>query len=61
MSSDVRAAPGAAAFFGDMTKVVVQVLLVEGGRLSSLEVGANVVHLFSIAVNQEQGNTFVIR
>jgi hypothetical protein len=29
----------------------------EGGRLSSPEVGANVGHLFSIDVNQEQGNT----
>jgi hypothetical protein len=31
----------------------------EGGRLSSLEVGANVGHLFSNVVNQEQGNTIV--
>jgi hypothetical protein len=44
-----------------MTKVVVRVLLVEGGCLSSPEVGANVGHLFLIAVNQEQGNTFVKR
>jgi hypothetical protein len=31
----------------------------EGGRLSSPTVGTNVGHLFSIAVNQDQGNTFV--
>ena len=42
-----------------MAKVVVQVLGVEGGRLSSPEVGANVGHFFSNAVNQEQGNTIV--
>ena len=59
MFSDARATPGAAAFFGGMTKVVVQVLLVEGGRLSSPEVGANAGHLFSNVVNQEQGNTIV--
>jgi hypothetical protein len=34
-------------------------MLAEGGRLSSLEVGANVVHLFSNAMNQEQDNTIV--
>jgi hypothetical protein len=34
-------------------------MLAEGGRWSSTEVGANVVHLFSNAVNQEQGNTIV--
>jgi hypothetical protein len=42
-----------------MAKVVVRVLGVEGGRLSSLEVCANVDHLFSNVVNQEQGNTIV--
>jgi hypothetical protein len=47
------------AFFGSMAKVVVQVLGVEGGRLSSPEVGANVGHFFSNVVNQEQGNTIV--
>jgi hypothetical protein len=31
----------------------------EGGRLSSPEVGANVFHLFSNVVDQEQGNTIV--
>jgi hypothetical protein len=31
----------------------------EDGRLSSPEVGANVGHLFLIAMNQEQGNTIV--
>jgi hypothetical protein len=59
MSNGARAAPGAIAFFGDMTKVVVQVLGVKGCRLSSPKVGANVGHLFSNAVNQEQGNTIV--
>jgi hypothetical protein len=34
-------------------------MLVEGGCLSSPEVGANVGHLFSNIVNQEQGNTIV--
>jgi hypothetical protein len=34
-------------------------MLVEGGRAGSPEVGANVVHLFSNAMNQEQGNTIV--
>jgi hypothetical protein len=34
-------------------------MLAEGGRWSSLEVGANVGHLFSNAMNQEQGNTIV--
>jgi hypothetical protein len=59
MSNGARAAPGAIAFFGGMAKVVVRVLGVEGGRLSSPEVGANVGHLFSNSVNQEQGNTIV--
>jgi hypothetical protein len=31
----------------------------EGGRLNSLDVGANVGHLFSNVVDQEQGNTIV--
>jgi hypothetical protein len=34
-------------------------MLADGGRLSSPEVGANVVHLFSNVVYQEQGNTIV--
>jgi hypothetical protein len=34
-------------------------MLAKGGRLSSPEVGANVVHLFSNAIDQEQGNTIV--
>jgi hypothetical protein len=38
---------------------VVARTVARSGRLSSLEVGANVVHLFSNAVNQEQGNTIV--
>jgi hypothetical protein len=59
MSSGARATPGAIAFFGGMARVVVRVLGVEGGRLSSPEVGANVGDLFSNDVNQEQGNTIV--
>jgi hypothetical protein len=59
MSSDARAAPGAIAFFGGMAKVVVRVLGVEVGHLSSPEVGANVGHLFLNAMNQEQGNKIV--
>jgi hypothetical protein len=34
-------------------------MLAEGGLLSSPEVGANVGHLFSNVVGQEQGNTIV--
>jgi hypothetical protein len=34
-------------------------MLVEGGRLSTPEVGTNVGHLFSNVVNQEQDNTIV--
>jgi hypothetical protein len=34
-------------------------MLAEGGHLSSPEVSANVGHLFSNVVNQEQGNTIV--
>jgi hypothetical protein len=34
-------------------------MLAEGGRWSSPEVSANVGHLFSNVVNQEQGNTIV--
>jgi hypothetical protein len=59
MSSGARAAPGAIAFFGRMTKVVARAPSVEGGHLSSPEVGANVGHLFSNVVNQEQGNTII--
>jgi hypothetical protein len=59
MSSGARVAPGAIAFFGSMAKVVVRVLGVEGGRLSSPKVGTNIVRLFSNAVNQVYGNTIV--
>jgi hypothetical protein len=59
MSNGARAALGAIAFFGGMTKVVARAPGVEGGRLSSPEVGANVDHLFSNAVDQGQGNTIV--
>jgi hypothetical protein len=34
-------------------------MLAEVGRLNSPEVGANVDHLFSNAVDQEQGNTII--
>jgi hypothetical protein len=34
-------------------------MLAEGGQMSSSEVGANVGHLFSNAINQEQGNMIV--
>jgi hypothetical protein len=34
-------------------------MLAKGGRLSSPEVGANVDHLFSNVVDQEQDNTTV--
>ena len=34
-------------------------MLAEVGRLSSLEVGANVGHFFSNVMDQEQGNTIV--
>jgi hypothetical protein len=34
-------------------------MLAECGRLSSPEVGANVGHLFSNVVDQEQGNTII--
>jgi hypothetical protein len=34
-------------------------MLAEGGCLSSPEVGANVSHLLSNTLNQEQGNTIV--
>jgi hypothetical protein len=59
MSSGARAAPSAIAFFDGMVKIVVGVLGVEGGRLSSSEVDANVGNLFSTTVNQKQGNTVV--
>jgi hypothetical protein len=59
VSNVARAAHGADAFFSGMANVIVRVLVVKGGRSSSLEVGTNIGHLFSIAMNQE-GNTFVI-
>jgi hypothetical protein len=58
MSSGWRAAPDTIAFFGDMTKVNAWDVA-EGGRLSSPEVGANVGHLFSNAMDQEQDNTII--
>jgi hypothetical protein len=60
VSSGARATPCAIAFFDGMSKVAVRALPIEGGRLSSPEVGANGVHLFSTTSDQDQGNTFVI-
>jgi hypothetical protein len=59
LPSGARVAPSVIAFFSGMSKVVARAPGVEGGRLSSLEVGANVGHLFSNVVNQEQGKTLV--
>jgi hypothetical protein len=56
VSSGCRAAPGTIAFFGGISKMDVFPKVVE---VSSLEVGANVGHLFSNAMNQEQSNTIV--
>jgi hypothetical protein len=56
VSSGCRAAPGTVAFFGGMTKVNALLKVV---KVSSPEVGANLGHLFSNAMNQEQGNTIV--
>jgi hypothetical protein len=49
VSSGCRAAPGAAVFFGGMTKVDALPKVVE---VSTPEVGTNVGHLFSNAINQ---------
>jgi hypothetical protein len=56
VSSGCRAAPSTVAFFSGMSKMDVLSKVVE---ISSPEVGANVGHLFSSAINQEQGNTIV--
>ena len=56
MSSGCSAAPGADVLFGGMTKVDALLKVVE---VSTPEVDANVGHLFSNAINQEQGNTIV--
>jgi hypothetical protein len=56
VSSGCSAALGAAVFFGGMTKVDALPKVVE---VSTPEVGANVDHLFSNAIDQEQGNTIV--
>jgi hypothetical protein len=60
MSSGARAASGAIAFFGGMTKVVARAVA-ESGRLSSSEMGTNVGLLFLNTMNQEQGNKIVKR
>jgi hypothetical protein len=57
VSSGCRAALGTVAFFGGMSKMDALPKVVE---VRSLEVGANVGHLFSNAINQEQGNIFII-
>jgi hypothetical protein len=54
--SGCRAAPGTTAFFGSMSKMDVLLKVVE---VSSPKVGTNVGHLFSNAIDQEQGNTIV--
>jgi hypothetical protein len=56
VSNGCSAAPDAVVFFGGMTKVDPLSKVVE---VSTPEVGANVVDLFSNAINQEQGNTIV--
>jgi hypothetical protein len=56
VSSGCSAAPGVVVFFGGMTKVDALPKVVE---VSTPEVGANVVDLFSNAINQEQGNIIV--
>jgi hypothetical protein len=56
VSSGCRAAPGTVVFFGSMSKIDDLPKVVE---VSSPEVGANVGHLFSNAIDQEQDNTIV--
>jgi hypothetical protein len=58
VSSGCRAAPSTVSFFGGMSKVDA---LPKDVEVSSPKVGTNVVHLFSNAVSQEQGNTIVNR
>jgi hypothetical protein len=54
VSSGCRATPGTVVFFGGMSKIDDLPKVVE---VSSPEVGANVGHLFSNDISQEQGNT----
>jgi hypothetical protein len=56
VSSGCRAARGTIVFFGGMSKIDDCLKVVEA---SSPEVGANVGHSFSNAIDQEQGNTIV--
>jgi hypothetical protein len=56
VSSGCRAAPGTVVFFRDMSKIDNLLKVVE---VSSPEVGTNVGHLLSNAIDQEQGNTIV--
>jgi hypothetical protein len=56
--SGCRAAPGIVVFFSGMSKIDDLPKVVE---VSSPEVGANVGHLFSNVIDQEQGNTIVNR
>jgi hypothetical protein len=56
VSSGYRTAPGTVAFFDGMSKVTALPKLVE---VKSPEVVANVGHLFSNTINQEQGNIIV--
>jgi hypothetical protein len=56
VSRGCKAAPGTVAFFGGISKMDDLPKVVE---VSSPEVGTNIGHLFSNAINQEQGNTIV--
>jgi hypothetical protein len=56
VSSGCSVALGAVVFFGGITKVDALPKVVE---VSTPEVGANVDHLFSNAIDQEQGNKIV--
>jgi hypothetical protein len=56
VSSGCTSAPGTVVFFGGMSKIDDLLKVME---VSSPEVGANVGHSFSNAIDQEQGNTIV--
>ena len=56
MSSGCSAAPGTVVFFGGMTNVDALLKVVE---VSTPKVGANVGHLFSNAIDQNQGSIIV--
>jgi hypothetical protein len=56
VSGGCRATSRTIVFFGSMSKIDGRLKVVE---VSSPEVGANVGHSFSDAIDQEQGNTIV--